>query len=379
MKIPTGRWRALTVVALGALFPVVLAAGSSAAPGEPGSPAAAAAGNAHTMLLVKSPRSFHGDVRHLPPAIFREKPERIERELPEEPVQPAGEPAPLGSAVAEAAAPAPGALSSFDGLHFTEYCNGSQCGQGHPPDTNGDVGPKYYVQTINVAIGIYDKSTGQRVAAFTFDQLMSQGNFGNLCDTDNFGDPVVLYDTFEDRWIITDFAFILNADGSIPDPPGVYQCFAVSKTGDPVTGGWNFYSIQEGNLMGDYEKLGVWSDGIYMTANMFGLGANGTFQNVRAWAFDKAAMYAGTPTVKVVSFDLPRSIQGITLFSALPSNARKQAGTPPAGAPNYLSMVWGWTNRVRIWKFHVDWNNTAASTLTGPTDSTVATTWAGGP
>ena len=39
---------------------------------------------------------------------------------------------------------------------------------------------------------------------------MSQGNFGNLCDTDNFGDPVVLYDTFEDRWVITDFAFQLD-------------------------------------------------------------------------------------------------------------------------------------------------------------------------
>ena len=39
---------------------------------------------------------------------------------------------------------------------------------------------------------------------------MSQGHFGNLCDTNNFGDPVVLYDTFEDRWIITDFAFTLT-------------------------------------------------------------------------------------------------------------------------------------------------------------------------
>ena len=83
---------------------------------------------------------------------------------------------------------------------------------GHPPDTNGDVGPNYYIQTVNTSIGIYDKSTGNRVAAFTFNTFMSQGHFGNLCDTDNFGDPVVLYDSFEDRWFITDFAFKL--DGS---------------------------------------------------------------------------------------------------------------------------------------------------------------------
>ena len=81
--------------------------------------------------------------------------------------------------------------------------------------TNGDVGPTYYIQTVNTSIGIYDKSTGARVAAFTFNAFMSQGHFGNLCDTNNFGDPVVLYDSFEDRWIITDFAFALDGSGNV--------------------------------------------------------------------------------------------------------------------------------------------------------------------
>ena len=92
-------------------------------------------------------------------------------------------------------APAPAPSTTFEGLDFANW------GQGHPPDTNGDVGPTYYIQTINVSIGIYDKSSGARVAAFTFNSFMSQGSFGNLCDTDNFGDPVVLYDSFEDRWV----------------------------------------------------------------------------------------------------------------------------------------------------------------------------------
>ena len=98
-------------------------------------------------------------------------------------------------------APAPAPNTSFDGLDFTNW------GAGHPPDDNGDVGPTYYIQTINSSLGIYQKSNGSRVAAFTFNSFMSQGNFGNLCDTNNFGDPVVLYDTYEDRWFITDFAF----------------------------------------------------------------------------------------------------------------------------------------------------------------------------
>src|SRR5579862_3428990 len=154
-------------------------------------------------------------------------------------------------------APAPAPDSSFDGLDFATW------GAGHPPDTNGDVGPTYYIETVNTSIGIYDKSTGNRVAAFTFNSFMSQGHFGNLCDTDNFGDPVVLYDSFENRWFITDFAFRLDGSGNV-SPQTVYQCFAVSKTGDPVAGGWNYYSILAPNGLDDYPKFGVWPDGIYM-------------------------------------------------------------------------------------------------------------------
>ena len=47
---------------------------------------------------------------------------------------------------------------------------------------------------------------------------MKQGNFGNVCDTENFGDPVVLYDTFEDRWVITDFAFTLDGGNNVINP-----------------------------------------------------------------------------------------------------------------------------------------------------------------
>src|ERR1700682_186062 len=219
--------------------------------------------------------SFHGDVRTLP-QIPPEKFERPEHEEP--PFRPTlapgtTDPGPgtKASPLAPVAplSPAPAPSNSFDGLDFTNW------GAGHPPDTNGDVGPVYYIQTINTSVGIYTKSTGVRVAAFTFNTLMSQGNFGNLCDTSNFGDPVVLYDTFEDRWVITDFAFTLSG-GNVVAPQ--FQCFAVSKSGDPVSGGWNFYSIQVTGGFGDYPKLGIWPDGVYMSANIFSFGAGGTFQ-----------------------------------------------------------------------------------------------------
>src|SRR3954452_4365597 len=276
----------------------------------------------------------------------------------------------------EAAAPNP--LTTFDGMHFNELCGANPCGDGHPPDTNGDVGPTYYIETINTAMAIYNKSTGARVVGITFNDLMSQGNFGNLCDTDNFGDPVVLYDTFHDRWIVTDFAFQVDGSGNIVNPPGAYECFAVSKSGDPVSGGWNFYSLHQTAGLGDYPKFGVWPDGLYMSANVFAFPAGGSFQHVTVWSFNLAQMEAGAASPQVVSFNVSNigGGQPCPPFTLLPSNARQQTGTPPAGRPNLFTSVWCFLNTVDVWKFHVDWNNTANSTFTGPSQALVPSTWA---
>jgi hypothetical protein len=307
--------------------------------------------------LIKA-HEFNGDLRQLPktPPVKKERPEREPPEtVPGVFGSRAGTVTVESSAPNAPAAPAPTPNLTFLGLDFATW------GAGRPPDTNGDVGPTYYIETVNTSIGIYNKAGGPPVAAFTFDTLMSQGNFGNLCDTDNFGDPVVLYDTFEDRWIITDFAFQLDGSFNVINPPGAFQCFAASKSGDPVSGGWNFYSINTTGGLGDYPKLGIWPDGLYMSVNMFDYAAAGSFQNPRVYAFNKAQMYAGAPSVQSVSFDAPAAD-----FTLLPSNARLQTGTPPAGRPNLFASVWQFTNAVTVYKFHVDWNSISTSTFTGP-------------
>jgi hypothetical protein len=259
--------------------------------------------------------------------------------------------------------PAPPPNIVFEGLDREFW------GAGSPPDTTGDVGPQYYIQAVNTSVGIYDKA-GNQQAAFTFDTLMSQGAFGNLCDTENFGDPVVLYDSFEDRWVLTDFAFLTDGGGNPISP--AYQCFAVSMNGNPLTGGWNFYSIQISDFLNDYEKLAIWPDGIYMSANMFGFGPGGTFQTARAWAFNKMQMYAGSPTVQVVAFNIPGGD-----FAVMPSNARLQTGTPPPGRPNLFMSTWLFANAVSVYKFHVDWNSISLSTFTGPDTPVSASSWPG--
>jgi hypothetical protein len=344
---------------------------------QPGAPDAAS-GSASTSgpsVVTMAAGTSNVDVRRLPQlpaAAFRNRDVLDERAAPAASLSGGTAAAPVGSGSSPAAAPAPGPSTSFDGLAYNDLCGGVQCGAGHPPDTNGDVGPTYYVETINTAIGIFDKATGTRVAAFTFDALMSQGSFGNLCDTDNYGDPVVLYDTFTDRWVITDFAFQVDSSGNIVNPPGAYQCFAISQSGDPVAGGWYFYSLHITDALNDYPKLGIWPDGIYMSANMFGFTAGGSFKNVRVWALEKSQMYAGQ-SAQAVSFDVGK-VTGQSPFTMLPSNARAQTGTPPAGRPNLFTGLLDY-NAIRVWKFHVDWANTANSTFTGPSTSLTGASW----
>jgi hypothetical protein len=150
---------------------------------------------------------------------------------------------------------------------------------------------------------------------------------------------VVVYDQQANRWIISDFAWSNFASGPM------YQCFAVSITGDPIAGGWYFYAVQTdpGGHIPDYPKLGVWPDGIYMSANVFATTGSQAFDHVRVWAFNRADLESGSP-LRSVSFDLPAKIQGISVFSVLPSNLRGDA--PPAGRPNLcldlgrLCRVW---------------------------------------
>ncbi len=316
---------------------------------------------------LKRAKSFDGDLRKIPyrKPVVRE--EEVEREAPYADEVFEGDPVPLGSARPSApsvAAPSP--LLTFQGLDFATF------GAGRPPDTDGDVGPNHFIQGVNSSIGIYRKSDGVRLVGLSLNSFMSAGSFGNLCDTNNFGDPVILYDSFEDRWIVTDFAFTIDGSGNVTS--NSFQCFAVSKTGDPVAGGWNFYSTVETDFLGDYPKFGVWTDGIYMTANEFGKTAGGSFQTVRARALNKAQMYAGLPTVQTVTFDI-----GGGEFTVLPANARLQTGTPPAGSPNYMAVVANFTNAISFYRFRVDWNRISTSTITGPFISLAPASWASAP
>lgn len=258
--------------------------------------------------------------------------------------------APDSVAQTSAALAMPSSSSSIAGLDLSNW------GAGWPPDTHGDVGPNHYIQAVNTSLAIFDKASGARLAAFTFDTFFD--GTGTPCDTANQGDPYVLYDVYSGRWIISDFSW----PGAVRSGP-YYQCIAVSKTADPVSGGWWMYGmLLSSTELNDYPKMGVWHDGIYLTANMFRKAS--TFSGSKVWALNRDDLISGAP-LRSVAFSL-----GSSYASLLPAHVR--ASLPPTTAPEYLLARGGTTSTLRIWRMKVNWTTPTASTLTGPANINVA-------
>ena len=288
------------------------------------------------------PAEFNGDVRNLTP-VASQPYERLQLKAPPNTKPPpTGEP-PSSGANNSPLAPMPSPIQNFAGLSRTDAVTGGTAGAGTPPDTNGDVGPNHYIQAVNSAYGIYNK-TGTRLAAFTENSLFSGGPTGTLCDNNSFGDPIVVYDQLADRWFLTNFAFVPS--GGTWAPP-IFQCFAVSKTGDPVLGGWWLYAVRIDTgavgqppigTLDDYPKFGHWNDGcLYMGANGFS-SPTGFFVGPIFASFSKSAMESGA-ALSGSNAALGFIANPSTPFTLVPSNisgARGNVNLPPTGTPNYF-------------------------------------------
>jgi len=288
------------------------------------------------------PGEYNGDVRHLPPVYV---PRRYlllnEFEAPphHKPVVDQAAMAPQTNAPAAPLAAMPAPSANFPGLAFSTPVSGGTAGGGWPPDTNGDVGPTVYVQSVNTAFGIFSKANGALLAAFTEDQLWSASGLpvSNPCNGSNDGDPVVLHDALHDRWLLTDFAFAFDIHNNPVGP--FYECIAVSKTADPVAGGWWFYSVRMDagsvpvNTLADYPKFGLWNDGcLYMGANAFD-NTSGSYLGPVFASFNTTNLYAGAALTSSVGF-----LANSSIFGMFPANLLGTAAgsMPPTGRQEFF-------------------------------------------
>jgi hypothetical protein len=222
-----------------------------------------------------------------------------------------------------------------------------------PPDPVGDVGPDHYVVMANSTIAVYSKSGILLWGPSNINSLWA--GFGGDCEANNDGDPVVLYDQFADRWLVSQF----TAAGS-----PYYNCVCLSTSGDP-TGTWQRYAFSNGtNGFPDYPKYGIWRDGYYFSTRNTDTGTQG------AYALNRAQMLAGSLSRQVVTFVLsPGSTPYYGGDGLLPADADGST-LPPEGSPELFlgTMDNGGPygapqDAINIFKFHVDWATPANSTF----------------
>src|SRR6266513_380040 len=253
----------------------------------------------------------------------------------------------------------PGPLLTFEGGGAAQFC---ACA---PPDSDGDVGPNHYVEAINVAFAVYNKSGTLLAGPTTYNSLFAPLT-GTACSGSNDGDPFVFYDHVADRWVISDFAF--------PSFPGssFWHCIAVSQTPDP-TGTYFLYALQidaaNPTQLGDYPKFALWNNpqpggAYFFTVNLFT--SPTTFVGVRAFALDRARMLASM-SANVIAVTLPPP--GLGDSYSLVAATFRTGSAPPAGEDEFLLAIdspasGGVTlTQVKGWRYHVDFVTPANSTL----------------
>ena len=129
----------------------------------------------------------------------------------------------------------PAPLLTFEGMSNQDNFNifGFRV---NPPDPNGEVGPNNFVEMINLVFTVYDKAGNLLLGPVDTGSLWA--GFPITDCTDPSGDPVVLYDQFKDRWLLSQFTTANSG-------PEFWNCVAISTTSDP-TGSYYRYAFSTG-------------------------------------------------------------------------------------------------------------------------------------
>ena len=214
-----------------------------------------------------------------------------------------------------------------------------------PSDPTGAAGPNHYVNGWNSAFSVFDKSGNQIVSPASLSSI--GGEFTN----ETLGDPIILYDEFADRFLITQFS----------DTPESFLV-AVSQTSDPVNGGWNTYRFPTNGALPDYPKISVWSDGYYVTTNK---NQNTASTSQVIYVFERDKMLVGE-SAKVVSFPLP-GVRTNGFYSPAGFHAMGGELPPRGNSPIIFLQDDAWAgvseDHLKLWNINIDWNSPGNSTI----------------
>tara|TARA_B100002052_G_scaffold297456_1_gene328228 strand:- start:1920 stop:4877 length:2958 start_codon:yes stop_codon:yes gene_type:complete len=209
-----------------------------------------------------------------------------------------------------------------------------------PGDPTGEIGRDYYIAAWNSSFRIFNLDGSPATPA------TSLGNFF----TQDIGDPIALYDSEADRYIITSMGS--NAVN-----------FAISVSNDPVNDGWHVYNATGGTFntggFPDYPKYSIWSDAYYLTINPLNL-----------FALERD---------KIISGDSSASIQSFNISGAATANFASAQILDIVDdnhpAPGNATLVYLQDDafngisfdHIKYWTVNVDWDNPSNSSISNPT------------
>jgi hypothetical protein len=235
-----------------------------------------------------------------------------------------------------------GLRRSFEGLnHFDQRTanNGNQFSI-VPPDQGLCVGNGFVLESTNEVLRVFD-TRGNALTPVT--DLNSFYGYPPAIDRANivFGpeptDPSCLFDPATNRFFHVVLTLEVNpANGALTGDN--HLDLAVSRTGNPLDG-FNIYQLpvqDDGTqgtpshvgcpCIGDYPHMGADKFGFYLSTNEYPLtNSGGVFGNgyngAQLYAFSKAALAAGAPSVNVVQFESPTLNDGTPSFTMWPAQA----------------------------------------------------------
>ncbi|MBA8888706.1 hypothetical protein FHW12_002942, partial [Dokdonella fugitiva] len=228
-----------------------------------------------------------------------------------------------------------------------------------PGDPVVDVSANYIVYGINGSSGtnftVYDKTGTKLAGPTTFSSLAPAGDG---CRT-SVSDPIVLFDRLANRW------FLLEMGGT---SSAAKMCIYISKTENPVSGGWWFYGFST-PTQNDYPHCGIWTNAYVCTDNE---GA----ANVTAYAYDRANMLNGATARAQQRFASVPKLAGYGFQALTPASFMgDSAHAPPAGAQQILARhdddeahagasADTTHDFIDLYSINVDWTTPANSAIT---------------
>lgn len=241
--------------------------------------------------------------------------------------------------------------------NVTSTCVGISAAGWAPPDCAIAAGPKNILVSVNSSIALYDMACGQDWA-YTLDQW-----FSNVVTGHKIFDPRLLFDQYENRWVVlaaalgpdgTNISLFLLAVSATDDPNGAWYHYKLDATVDGTTPTSNW---------GDYPTLGVDKDALYIGTNMFAF--NGGFAYAKLRIIPKTGPYSGGA---VPFTDIPGLVDadGNQAFTVQPcvKFVAGPAGSDPADQ-FLVSSLYPGGNEVVLWRLSNPLS--AAPTITGKT------------